>query len=152
MSEVKFEVDKEKLEVRISRVFNAPIDRVWQAYTKDDQIAKWWNNTQIETNELKVGGKWRFIDRGQADGKEHAFRGEYLAIDPPHKLSRTFEYEPWAGHIMEETVMLEDQGNQTAMTTISKYQNLSDLEGMVNSGMERGATAGIERLAKVVEN
>jgi hypothetical protein len=38
------------------------------------------------------------------------------------------------------------------MTTVSKYDNLQDLEGMVQSGMEKGAVAGIERIAKLVEN
>jgi hypothetical protein len=37
------------------------------------------------------------------------------------------------------------------MTTVSKYDNIDDLEGMVGSGMEKGATAGLDRLAKLVE-
>jgi len=152
MAETKFEVDKDKLEVRISRVFKAPPEKVWQAYTDPELIAKWWQNTTIEKHDLRVGGAWRFVDKGQADGKQIAFRGEFLEIDEPRKLARTFEFEPWAGHIMEETVTLEPTGDgQTQMLTISKYANLEDLEGMVNSGMERGAVAGVERLAKVIE-
>lgn len=152
MADTKFEIDKDKLEVRISRTFNAPPERVWRAYTDDEQLAQWWRNTEIQTNDLKVGGQWRFIDRGQSGDEEHAFRGEYLVIEPPRKLSRTFEYEPWAGHIMEETVELTptDDG-KTAMVTVSKYRDLSDLEGMVKSGMEKGAVAGLERLATIVE-
>ena len=101
---------------------------------------------------MRVGGAWRFVDRGQGDGKEHGFRGEFVEIDEPRKLVRTFEYEPWAGHIMTESVTLEPQaGGKTLMTTVSKYANTADLEGMVNSGMEQGATAGIDRLAKLVE-
>ncbi len=152
MSETKFEVDKEKLEVRISRVFNAPPEKVWRAYTDPELIAQWWQNTEIDKYDLRVGGAWRFIDRGQGDGKEHAFRGEFTEIDEPHKLARTFEYEPWAGHVMNESVTLEPTGDgKTQMVTVSKYANLEDLENMVKSGMERGATAGVERLAKVVE-
>jgi hypothetical protein len=37
------------------------------------------------------------------------------------------------------------------MMTVSKYSNISDLEGMVQSGMESGAIAGIERIAKLIE-
>ncbi|HEY5442819.1 MAG TPA: SRPBCC domain-containing protein [Candidatus Saccharimonadales bacterium] len=152
MSKTNFEVDKEKLEVRITRLFDATPERLWRAYTEPDQIVQWWLNTEIDKLDMRVGGAWRFIDRGQGDGKEHAFRGEFIEIDEPHKLTRTFEYEPWAGHVMTESVTLEPQADgKTLMTTVSKYKNLADLEGMVGSGMEKGASAGIERLAKLVE-
>jgi len=152
MAETKFEVDKENLEVRITRVFNATPERLWQAYTTPEEIAKWWDKTEVETHDFKVGGKWRFVSHDD-DGKEHAFNGEFKEIVEPHKIVRTFEYEPWAGHILVETVTLQPQGgDKTLMVTTSKYQNLDDLEGMVNSGMERGATAGLDRLAKLVEN
>jgi uncharacterized protein YndB with AHSA1/START domain len=153
MAETKFTVDKEKLEVRISRVFKATPQRVWKAYTDPEEIAQRWRNTEIEKHDLRVGGKWRFIDRGENSDENHAFRGEFKEIDEPRKLSRTFEYEPWAGHIMLETVTLEPHGDgQTLMTTVSRYDNLQDLEGMVQSGMEKGAVAGIERIAKLVES
>jgi uncharacterized protein YndB with AHSA1/START domain len=152
MSKTKFEVDKEKLEVRITRVFDATPERLWRAYTDPEQITQWWLNTEIDKLDVRVGGAWRFVDRGKNGKEEHGFRGEFTEVDEPRKLTRTFEYEPWAGHVMTESVTLEPQGDsQTLMTTVSKYANLADLEGMVGSGMEKGAAAGIERLAKVVE-
>jgi uncharacterized protein YndB with AHSA1/START domain len=152
MSKTKFEVDKDNLQVRITRVFDASPERLWQAYTEPDQITQWWQNTDIDKHDFKVGGQWRFIDRGQKGDEEHAFRGEYKEIDEPRKIVRTFEYEPWAGHVLTETVMFEPQdGGKTLVTTTSTYDNLQDLEGMVQSGMEKGATAGMERIAKLVE-
>ncbi len=71
----------------------------------------------------------------------------------PQKIVRTFEYEPWAGHVMTETVEFKVQeGGKTLMLQTAKYANLQDLEGMVGSGMERGATAGLDRLAELVES
>ncbi|HTB48705.1 MAG TPA: SRPBCC domain-containing protein [Verrucomicrobiae bacterium] len=152
MSKTNFEVDRENLEVRITRTFDATPERLWRAYTDPDEISQWWLNTTIDTLDVRVGGAWRFIDRGQGDGKEHAFRGEFKEVDEPNKLVRTFEYEPWAGHVMVESVTLEPQADgKTKVITVSKYENLDDLEGMVKSGMEKGAVAGIERLAKLVE-
>ncbi len=152
MSETKFEVDKDNLEVRITRVFKATPERLWRAYTEPDQIVLWWDGTRIDTYELKVGGAWRFVSTGQ-DGKEHAFRGEFTEIDEPHKLGRTFEYEQYAGNIMTETVVLEPQEDGTTkVLTTSKYQNIASLEGMVGMGMEHGAAVGLDRLAKVVES
>ena len=152
MAKTKFEVDKDKLEVRITRVYKASPQRLWQAYTDPEEIAEWWRNTTIDKHEFRVGGQWRFIDHGKNGDEEHGFRGEYKEIDEPRRIVRTFEYEPWAGHVLTESVNFEPQGDgQTLVTTVSKYANLEDLEGMVASGMEKGATAGMERIAKLVE-
>jgi len=151
MSKTDFQVDKDNLEVRISRVFKATPERMWQAHTDPEQIAQWWDKTIIDKHDLKIGGEWRFVSKGD-DGKEFAFHGEFKELDEPRKIVRTFEFEPWAGHVMTETVTFEPQPDgSTKQFTVSKYANLADLEGMVGSGMERGATAGLDRLAKVVE-
>ncbi|HET9850031.1 MAG TPA: SRPBCC domain-containing protein [Candidatus Saccharimonadales bacterium] len=151
MSQTKFEVDKEKLEVRITRDFNATPKRLWQAHTQPEQIVKWWADTVIDKFELRVGGQWRFISRGRG-GQEYAFRGQFLELDEPNKIVRTFEYEPFAGHDMTELVVFKPlPGGRTRQITVSKYKSLSDLEGMVATGMEHGASVGLDRLAKLVE-
>ena len=48
MSKTDFKVDKDKLEIRITRVFNATPERMWQAHTDPDQIARWWDKTVVE--------------------------------------------------------------------------------------------------------
>jgi uncharacterized protein YndB with AHSA1/START domain len=153
MSETDFEIDKENLEVRITRTFNATPERMWQAFTTPEEIVQWWDKTIVDQHDFKVGGKWRFVSKDDEDPKkEHSFRGEFKEIDEPHKIVRTFEYEPWAGHVLVETVTFNPQDDgKTLMITVSKYDNIDDLEGMVGSGMEKGATAGLDRLAKLVE-
>ncbi|HYH36220.1 MAG TPA: hypothetical protein VD706_01840 [Candidatus Saccharimonadales bacterium] len=42
MANSTFEVDKENLEVRITRVFDATPERLWEAFTDASQIPKWW--------------------------------------------------------------------------------------------------------------
>lgn len=46
MSDTEFIVDKENLEVKISKVFNATPERMWQAHTDPEQIPKWWADTR----------------------------------------------------------------------------------------------------------
>lgn len=151
MTKTDFTVDRDNLEVRITRVYDATPARLWQAHTDPEQIVKWWNDTNIDKFDLKVGGQWRFVSDSQ-NGQVHAFRGIFQELDKPNKIVRTFEYEPWAGHIMTETVFFEAlPDGKTRQTTVSKYANLDDLNGMVGSGMEQGAVAGLERLAALVE-
>lgn len=148
MAKTDFVIDEGNLEVRLSRVFNATPERLWQAHTQPDQIVKWWNDTKVDTLELRVGGAWRFVS---SDG-QHAFRGVFKELDEPIKIVRTFEYEQAAGHIMTESVTFEPTGDgQTKQITVSKYANIDDLNGMVHMGMKEGAEVGLDRLARLVE-
>jgi uncharacterized protein YndB with AHSA1/START domain len=155
MSDTTFSVRKDQLEVVSSRSFTATPERLWEAITNAEQIPQWWGPakyvTVIDQYELNVGGKWRFKQTAE-DGTLHAFRGEYKEIDEPHKIVRSFEYEPKAGHILIETMLIEPiDANTTKLTAIAHYDNLDDLEEMVGMGMESGEREGFERLAVLVE-
>ena len=149
MTKATFTVNKDKLEVRIERVFETTPARLWQAHTDPTQIVRWWEGTTVDKLDVRIGGAWRFVSG--ANG-EHAFRGEYIEVDEPRKLVRTFEYEPYAGHVSVESATFEPLDNgRTKLTMVQTFSSLDDLNGMVGSGMEDGAAAGLERLAKVVE-
>ncbi len=116
----------------------------------------WWGpknfTTTVDKMDFKVGGEWRYI-HSDGQGHEFGFHGVYLKIDPPLLISDTFNFEGIpAGHEMVETAVLEElPDGTTRMTTTSKFANSEDLNGMVGSGMEGGATETWERLAEHVE-
>lgn len=57
------------------------------------------------------------------------------------------------GHVLMETMTLtENSDGTTSLEDISVYQTLADRDGMVQYGMEGGATESFERLASLVEN
>lgn len=155
MSENNFTVDRDKLEVIQSRVFNVPREKVYKNFTDSEAIPKWWGprmySTIVEKNEVKVGGGWRFVQIDK-DGNFYAFHGEYKEIVPPGKIVETFNFEGTPGnHESIETLTLEDLGNsQTRMTTVSKFANLQDLDGSVNAGMEKGAEESWDRLGELL--
>lgn len=156
MPKTSFTVQKDKLQVVMERVFEVPRALVWKVITDPKFIPQWWGPAQFETvvdkMDFRVGGEWRFIHKG--GGQEYAFHGVYKEIVPIEKISDTFNFEPIGpGHEMVETMLLEDMGNgQTKATQTSAYNNIEDLEGMVNSGMEGGAVETWERLAHLVES
>jgi uncharacterized protein YndB with AHSA1/START domain len=153
MQKPSFEVDKENLQVKMGYTFDAPREIVWKSYTDPKLIPQWWGprylTTTVEEMDLKVGGKWRFIQT-DPEGNKYVFYGEYKEIDPPSKAVQTFEYEPFAGHVIVETLTLEEVDGKTKMTTVSQFANIQDLEGMIQSGMETGAVEGVERMAELV--
>ncbi len=66
-------------EIVTERVFQAPRERVWAAFTEPDLISRWWglrsSVTIIDRQDLRAGGGWRFVQRNE-DGSETAFRGD----------------------------------------------------------------------------
>lgn len=154
MQKPELKVDKEKLQTSMTYVFDAPCELVWKAQTDPKLIPQWWGprnlKTTVEQMDFKVGGKWRFVHTDDK-GERYVFFGEYKEITPPSKAVQTFEYEPFAGHVIVETMTLEEVDGKTKWTNVSQYANIEDLEGMIQSGMESGAVETVERMAEVLE-
>jgi uncharacterized protein YndB with AHSA1/START domain len=154
MLKPELKVDKEKLQTSMSYMFDAPRELVWKAQTDPKLIPQWWGprnlTTVVEQMDFKVGGKWRFVQTDPA-GQTYAFFGEYKEIDPPNKAVQTFEFEPLAGHVIVETMTLEEVDGKTKWTNVSQYANIDDLEGMIQSGMESGAVETVERMGELLE-
>jgi uncharacterized protein YndB with AHSA1/START domain len=140
-------------EVVMTKVFDAPRELVWKAYTDPKLIPRWWGprylTTTIDKMDVRPGGAWRFVSRGP-DGSEFAFHGVYREIVKPNRLSWTFEFEGMPGHISVDTVTFEELDGRTKVTVTSLFESKADRDGMVASGMESGATESTERLAELL--
>ena len=128
---------------------------VFKAYTDPALIPKWWGPsgfpTTVDKMEVRPGGVWRFVQRGQ-DGKEYAFNGVYREIVPPERLVQTFEFEGMPGHVLLQTATFEDHGGKTKLTITALFQSVEDRDVMLKTGMEQGATETLDRLAELLEN
>lgn len=141
-------------EVVITRVFDAPPERVYRAYTDPAALVEWWGprgyGTKVEAMDVRPGGAWRFVQH-DLEGREHAFRGEYREVVPNARISQTFEYEGTPGHVVEQASTFEPlRGGQTRVTVTSRYRTAEDLKGMVDSGMEWGMRESYERLDELL--
>ena len=154
MGKTNFVIEPGKQEIVITRVFDAPRELVFKAYTDPDAIPQWWGprrlTTIVDELELRPGGAWRYINRNP-DGSEFQFHGVYHDIVSPERLVYTFEFEGVPGHVSLETVTFEEQDGRTKMTNHAVFQSLADRDAMVQSGMQEGASEGMDRLAELVE-
>ena len=77
----------------MARRFQASPRDVYKAWTKPELMKKWLFSTestnQMARNKFHIGGRWEIIDR--RNGEEYRATGEYLEIDPPHRLVFSFE-------------------------------------------------------------
>lgn len=149
-------VEPGKQELFITREFDAPRDLVFKAHTDPKLYAQWLGprgyEMVLETFEPRSGGRYRYIHKDE-NGNEYGFHGVFHEISE-ELMIQTFEFEglPERGHVILDTMRLEElPGNRTKVTIQSVYQSVSDRDGMVQSGMERGVNEGYERLDEVLE-
>jgi uncharacterized protein YndB with AHSA1/START domain len=148
-------VEPGKQELFITREFDAPRALVFKAHVDPDLYIQWLGprgyEMVLETFEPHSGGRYRYIHKDK-DGNEFGFHGVFHEISD-ELLIQTFEFEglPERGHIVLDTMRLEElPGNRTRATIQSVYQSVSDRDGMVQSGMERGVNEGYERLDEIL--
>ena len=76
-------------ELQITRIFNAPIEAVWDAWTDPEQVAKWWGprgfTITTHSKELRAGGSWKYTMHGP-DGADYLNISNYLEVDTHKKL------------------------------------------------------------------
>lgn len=144
------------LEIEMSRVLDAPRELVWKTFTQPEHIENWWGprnmTTKVHQLDMQVGGSWRF-ENISPDGSSLIFKGKYLDIQAPEKVVQTFAVEGmFEGQEIIETLRLEDLGSQTRVTTISRFDSNEARDGMLATGMEKGASESYERLGELLES
>ena len=139
--------------LEMTREFDAPREAVFAAHTDPELVVRWWGpegaTVVVDALDARPGGSWRMIHR-TADG-EYAFRGVYHDVTAPERLVYTFEFEPMPGHVLLETLRFEElPGGRTRLVDASVFQSVADRDGMLAAGMEAGAAASLDRLARLL--
>ena len=108
-------VSAERVEVRIERLLPAPAAAVFAAWTTPELMAGWLSATgQAEVRaDVRPGGAFTLVMVGDGARIEHT--GEYLVVDPPHRLVFTWRSAYTGERPSLVTVTLEAQGDQTRL-------------------------------------
>lgn len=142
MSKMQLSAEPGRHDMTVTRVFDAPRELVYKAWTDPEAIPQWWGpaylTTTVDKMEVRKGGIWRFVQR-DASGNEYAFNGVYHEALAPERLILTWEWEGMPGHVLMETVTFEEEpGGKTKVTDSSVFQTVEDRDGMLQSGAEEG--------------
>jgi len=146
-----------KQELFITREFDAPRELVFKAHTDPDLYIQWVGprdlTMTIEKFEMRDGGSYKFVH--ERDGHKYAFHGVTHEVLTPQRIIGTFEFDglPETGHVILGTTKFEAlPGDRTRLVHQSVFQSVSDRDGMVQSGMERGVAEGYEKLDELLAN
>jgi uncharacterized protein YndB with AHSA1/START domain len=122
-------------EIRVERIFRAPRERVWRAFTEPALLAQWWgrgNKLDILRFEPERGGHWRFVEH--AGGESHGFEGRFREVTPMERIAWTFEWDGMPGYVAVDTVVFEDLGDgRTKIVTTSLFHTTEERDGMLGA-------------------
>ena len=119
-------------ELVIERLFDAPRELVWRAWTDPEQMLKWGGPRSHPIThgegEFKVGGKWRTIMDGTLHGQDLCHGGVYREIIEPKRLVYTFawtEHPKMADNEMLIELTFEELAPKKTKVTLRQTQFLN---------------------------
>jgi uncharacterized protein YndB with AHSA1/START domain len=135
------------LEVRVTRAFEAPIQLVFDVFTKPEHVRKtiapFGEEVTACSIDLRVGGSYHFVFVTD-DGVECSFRGTYLEIEPPTRSVQTWRFEGWPD---TEAVESMDLRETNGVTTLVWTLAFSDQAGRDHMTKYDGIEAGFDNVA-----
>ena len=146
-----FEPDLAAKKIHIVREFNAPIEKVWKAFTDPDLLVKWvapkpWT-AETKTWDFTVGGISLYAMVG-LEGQKHWVYAEFTAIETGSALSTTGMFCDGDGNPMREapksyrdTKFSSIDGNRTKVETVITFEDESTIKWFVEGGFKEGTVA-----------
>ena len=148
------EAEPERQDIVITRIFDAPMNLVFEAYVDPTLIPRWWGpkrfTTTVDEMDPRPGGSWKFIQR-DSEGNSYSFHGIYHTVDPPNRIVQTSEFGGAPGHVSLETLRLEKFNGKTRITSTAVFQSVGDRDAMADSGMEEGVLEMMDRLQELLD-
>jgi uncharacterized protein YndB with AHSA1/START domain len=131
---------EEKTRLEIRRVFNAPRERVYAAWTDPAQLREWFGLERVRTRNIsvdpRVGGEFRW-DLTDPDGEEMTAFGEYRELIPNKKIVFTWKWdddEAWENHNSTVTIELSDRDGGTELRLIHEQLPSEESRDRHNEG------------------
>jgi len=149
-------------ELVITRVFDAPRELVWKAWTDPEHVVRWWGpknyTSPVCKIDFRVGGKYLFCMRSP-EGKDFWSTGTYREIIPPEKIVVTDSFADSEGNVvpaseygmsempleLQVTVTFEDLGDGKTKMTL---RHVGFPEGEMSEMAGAGWNESFDKLAE----
>ncbi|QYK50048.1 MAG: SRPBCC domain-containing protein [Anaerolineales bacterium] len=136
-------------EIIATRVFDAPRETVFAAFTEKEHAEQWWLPPGSTTQEwdAKPGGVWRY-STATPDGESYGFKITFIEIDKPARLVYDYGNEgEYAGDPVRTNVSFEDEGGKTKVTLHLVFATAEAYQEAASYGAVGGAKQALETLA-----
>ncbi len=140
-------------EVVMTRVFDAPRQMVYDAFTKPELLKRWFgprgHSMDLCEVDLRVGGGFRFVLR-MPNGRTMGMRGVYQELDPPERSVHLESFDDFPGEPAVVTSILTESAGKTTLTITVLSPSREVRDAMIRTGMEHGAAESYDKLAELL--
>lgn len=154
-----FSVDKENKTLHIKREFAAPAGLVWAAWTRAELLDQWWApkpyRAETKLLDFNVGGNWLYA-MVSPEGEKSWCRADYKEIVPLKSFSYLDAFCDESGVVNSDfpnsfwiTQFSQNEGKTTVDVRLI-YEELSDLEKIIELGFKEGFTMGLGNLDELL--
>jgi uncharacterized protein YndB with AHSA1/START domain len=111
-----------KAGITITRVFDAPRERVWREWTEPEPFADWFGGPESAvplssvSMDVRPGGSWRLTMFADPGRWEIRWKGEYREVVEPERLVFTISDQPGAAYELITVVLIDLGDGRTEMS------------------------------------
>jgi uncharacterized protein YndB with AHSA1/START domain len=138
-------------EIVLSRVFDAPRELVFDAFTRPEHITHWWGprgfTTTTHSMDFRVGGVWRFVMHGP-DGTDYPNDVRYTEIVRPERLAYDHGSDDGGDPNFRVVVTFEDRGGKTELSMRLITASAEEVRAMAEFGAPEGGKQTLDRLGE----
>lgn len=139
-------------ELSVSRTLNAPVDLVWETWTKPEHICNWWGpngfTCTISKMDLRPGGEWCLVLHGP-DGTDYNNKSVFREVIP----FKTIVYEHTSYPHFTATVTFEEQGDKTHLHWQMLFDSVEELIQVVKTfKADKGQQENVVKLINYLSN
>lgn len=151
----EFKVDKQSKKINVDRSFNAPLDLVWAAWTEPEILDQWWAprpyRNETVSMDFREGGRWHYCMISPEDEKHYCLF-DYEKIEPEKSYSGMDAFCDEQENISEAMPRMrwhnrfEERADDTLVKVEVSFDDLADLEKVIEMGFKEGFTMGLNNL------
>ena len=146
--------------VTVVREFDAPVQQVWEAWTKPQLLDLWWApkpwRAETKSMDFREGGAWIYSMVGP-EGERHWAQVAYKTITTNKNFSGIDAFCDENGNlnndlpVMDWDVVFSKTGSGTSVRVVIQFSSAADFEKILEMGFEEGFTAALGNLDELLE-
>jgi len=141
-------------EIRLVRVYDAPVADVWDAWTNPEQVAKWWGprgfTLTTHSKDLRPGGTWIYTMHGP-DGTDYPNRTTYHEVEKHRRLVYDHGANAEREALFRVTVTFVESNGRTTMDMTMALKTAEEAEQTRGFIKQAGGNSTWDRLAEYLE-
>jgi PhnB protein len=158
---IDFSIDKKNKKVNVIKEFDAPISKVWSAWTESELLDKWWApkpwKSKTKTMDFRIGGFWLYAMVGP-NGEEIWGREDYKSIVPLKRIMAQDAFTDSEGNVDKNfprtnwKMDFKTSDNSTIVEIELTYDKSSDLRRIIEMGFKEGFIQALENLDNLLNH